>query len=44
MNFELKIRPKGDRCIKDLYSKIPLEEYLAQAFERAQSVVSGYFE
>lgn len=44
LNFELKIRPKGDRCIKDLYSKIPLEEYLEKAFDTACRATAGYFE
>ena len=44
LNFELKIRPKGDRCKTDLYSKIPLEQYLTQAYIRACTAVSDYFE
>lgn len=44
LNFELKIRPKGDRCIYDIYSKLPLETYLAKAFETARGAVSAYFE
>ena len=44
LNFEFKIRPKGDRCKLDLYSKLPLEEYFTQAYERARRTVSGYFE
>jgi len=44
LNFELKIRPKGDRCTTDLYSKTPLEQYFADAYERACRAVSGYFE
>ena len=43
LNFELKIRPKGDRCTHDLYSKIPLEDYFAEAFHNAQKAVSDYF-
>lgn len=43
LNFELKIRPKGDRCITDLYSKIPLEHYITQAYNSACHAVSGYF-
>lgn len=42
LNFELKIRPKGDRCKTDLYSKMPLAQYLTQAYERACRAVSGY--
>lgn len=44
LNFELKIRPKGDRCITDLYSKIPLETYLAEAYARICKAVGNYFE
>lgn len=44
LNFELKIRPKGDRCTTDLYSAIPLEQYIAMAYARASRAVSGYFE
>ena len=44
LNFELKIRPKGDRCKTDLYSHIPLEQYLTQAYQQASQAVSGYFE
>lgn len=44
LNFELKIRPKGDRCKTDLYSKIPLEEYFTQAYKSACRAVSAYFE
>lgn len=44
LNFELKIRPKGDRCKTDLYSCLPLEEYFAQAYERACRAITGYFE
>lgn len=44
LNFELKIRPKGDRCKTDLYSKIPLEQYFSEAYKRACRVASSYFE
>lgn len=44
LNFELKIRPKGDRCIKDLYSKMPLEEFFVKAYETASRALAGYFE
>ena len=43
LNFELKIRPKGDRCKTDLYSKIPLEDYLTESFQNAQKAVFHYF-
>lgn len=44
LNFELKIRPKGDRCKLDLYSKMPLRQYLAAAYARAWLAVGAYFE
>ena len=40
LNFELKIRPKGDRCTMDLYSQLPLEQYFAEAYARACRAVS----
>lgn len=43
LNFELKIRPKGDRCIWDLYSKMPLREYFQEAYLRACQVTKDYF-
>ena len=43
LNFELKIRPKGDRCKLDLYSHIPLAQYLAQAYKTACRAAAGYF-
>ena len=43
LNFELKIRPKGDRCKTDLYSTVALEQYLTKAYEGACRAVSGYF-
>ena len=43
LNFELKIRPKGDRCKVDLYSKMPLEQFFREAYEAACSVAAGYF-
>lgn len=42
LNFELKIRPKGDRCKLDLYSKLPLEQYLREAYDRACRAVKNY--
>lgn len=44
LNFELKIRPKGDRCKLDLYSKLPLEQYLTMAYRSACRVAETYFE
>ena len=43
LNFELKIRPKGDRCKLDLYSGLPLQQYLQKAYESACQAVKGYF-
>ena len=42
LHFELKIRPKGDRCKLDLYSKIPLPQYFQQAFRCALTAVKDY--
>ena len=44
LNLELKIRPKGDQCKLDLYSKIPLEEYFSKAYQNACRVFEGYFD
>lgn len=44
LNFELKIRPKGDRCKLDLYSRLPLQQFLQEAFDRASRAVAGYWE
>ena len=43
LNFELKIRPKGDRCKLDLYSKFPLRQYLEDAYTAACRAIEGYF-
>ena len=43
LNFELKIRPKGDRCKLDLYSGMPLQSYLQEAYQCASSAVKDYF-
>lgn len=40
LNFEFKIRPKGDRCKLDLYSKLPLEQYFQEAYRRACRVTN----
>ena len=44
LNFELKIRPKGDRCRLDLYSAMALEDYFRAAFQRAREAMGSYFE
>ena len=44
LNFELKIRPKGDRCKLDLYSKMPLWQYFQEAYQRAALAVKDYWE
>ena len=44
LNFELKIRPKGDRCKLDLYSKMALEEYIKLAYQQASMAAGAYFE
>ena len=44
LNFEFKIRPKGDRCKMDLYSKLPLEQYIARACTGAKRIAYHYFE
>lgn len=44
LNFELKIRPKGDRCKLDLYSRLPLAQYFRLSYARALWAVSDYFE
>ena len=43
LNFELKIRPKGNRCKLDLYSQMPLEDYFREAYRRACQALQGYF-
>ena len=43
LNFELKIRPKGDRCKLDLYSRIPLQQYFQEAYQRALKAAIDYF-
>lgn len=42
LNFEFKIRPKGDRCTHDLYSQIPLEQYLTNAYIQSSKVAALY--
>lgn len=37
LNFELKIRPKGDRCKLDLYGHLPPETYFREAHRRANA-------
>lgn len=43
LNFEFKIRPKGDRCVMDLYSKLPLQEFFQKAYNSTQSIAKYYF-
>lgn len=43
LNFELKIRPKGNRCKLDLYSQMPLEAYFREAYRRACQALEDYF-
>ena len=43
LNFELKIRPNGDRCALDLYSHLPLETFFATAYESACRALKDYF-
>ena len=42
LNFELKIRPRGDRCVKDLYSHLPLAEFFCMAAQKAQAIADSY--
>lgn len=42
LNFELKIRPKGARCIKDLYSEQSMEQYLTAAYKAACRICEEY--
>lgn len=42
LNFELKIRPKGDRCKLDLYSQMPLQQYFQDAYQKALHAVRNY--
>ena len=44
LNFELKIRPKGDRCKLDLYSQMPLQQYLQEAYQRACRAANEYWD
>ena len=44
LNFELKIRSKGDRCPLDLYSQMPLKAYIQEAYRRAVQVTQGYWD
>ena len=43
LNFELKIRPKGDRCKLDLYSQMSLQQYFQEAYRRAFKAANDYF-
>jgi len=42
LNFEFKTRPKGDRCVMDLYSKLPLQEFFQKAYESTRSIANDY--
>ena len=44
LNFELKIRPKGNRCKLDLYSQMPLKDYFQETYRRACTATRGYWE
>ena len=44
LNFELKIRPKGNRCTLDLYSQLPLAQYFREAYEKATQAMGSYFQ
>ena len=44
LNLELKIRPKGNRCKLDLYSRMPLRAYFQEAYERACLAMGQYFD
>ena len=44
LNLELKIRPHGDRCTLDLYSQLPLEDFLCRAYQSACRIVGDYFD
>lgn len=43
LNFELKVNPKPGKCKVDLYSHLPLEEYLQTATQRAKAFAKQYF-
>lgn len=43
LNLELKIRPHGDKCTLDLYSRLPLEVFLQRAFQSACRILGEYF-
>ena len=44
LNLELKIRPHGDRCALDLYSKLPLPDFFQKAYQSACRAVGAYFD
>ena len=44
LNFELKIRPKGNRCKLDLYSQMTLQQYIQYAYESACRAVTEYWD
>lgn len=43
LNFELKVLPKPGKYTADLYSHLPLEEYLTEAAHRAKEFAASYF-
>ncbi len=43
LNLELKIRPHGEKCKLDLYSKLPLETFYREAYQNALRMVGDYF-
>lgn len=43
LNFELKVLPATSKYTADLYSHLPLEEYLKEAAHRAKKIASQYF-
>ena len=43
LNFELKVLPKPSKYTADLYSHLPLEEYLNEAAHRARAFAEQYF-
>ena len=42
LNFELKVNPKPGKCKVDLYSHLPLEDYLKEAAQRAKTFAAKY--
>ena len=44
LNFELKVLPAPSKYTADLYSHLPLEEYLQEAAHRAKAFAAQYFD